>query len=104
MDTRDGTGKDSAKLPCGIGTYNPGMDQIIFRYPGQVFVGLATRKADGTLNHEGFTLLNLAPKIGDTLFERPVAEVLTEEPMLKDLARRALVEKMEAVAVLGKKS
>ncbi len=37
------------------------------------------------------------------LFDRQVSEVLTEEMMLKDLARRAAVEKMEAVAVLGGK-
>lgn len=83
--------------------YNPPMDQIIFRYPGQIFVGIATRKTDGTLNHQGFVLLNAIPDRGSMLFDRQVSEVLTEEMMLKDLARRAAVEKMEAVAVLGGK-
>ena len=79
------------------------MGQIIFRYPDQIFVGLATRKADGTLNHEAFILCNNVPKKGDTLLDRPVTEVLTDETLLKDLARLATVEKMEAVAVLGKR-
>lgn len=48
--------------------------------------------------------MNAAPKVGDTLFERLVAEVLTDEALLKDIARRAPVDKMEAVAVLGKKA
>ena len=80
------------------------MDQVIFRYPDQIFVGLATRKSDGTLNHQGFVLLDAIPKKGATLFDRLVAEVLIDEAMLNELARRAAVEKMEAVAVLGEKS
>ncbi len=37
-------------------------NQVIFKYPGQVFVGIATRKADGTLNHQGFVLVNTVPE------------------------------------------
>jgi len=47
-------------------------------------------------------LVNSVPKKGSTLFDRQVVEVLTEEEILKDLACRGAVEKMEAVAVLGR--
>ena len=84
------------------GTYNfIGMEHIIFKYPGQIIAGIATRKPDGTLNHEAFILCNHVPKKGATLLDRQVAEVLTDEASLKYLARRATVEKMEAVSVLG---
>lgn len=79
-------------------------NQVIFKYPDQVFAGIATRKADGTLNHQGFVLVNSVPKKGSTLFEREIVEVLTEEELLKDLARRGTVDKMEAVAVLAAKN
>lgn len=78
------------------------MNQIIFKYPGQVFVGLATRNADNTLNHQAFMPTYSVPKKGDTLVEREVVEVLTDEALLKELTQRACVDKMEAVAVLGK--
>lgn len=76
------------------------MNQIIFRYPGQVFVGLATRNEDNTLNHQAFVLVNSVPRKGHTLADRKVVEVLTEETLLKELAQRGGVDKMEAVAVL----
>jgi len=79
------------------------MDQIIFRYPGQVFVGIATRRPDGTLDHQGFVLLNAVPKKGTPLFDRPIAELLNDEVLLKEITRLAKVEKIEAVAVLGRK-
>ena len=79
------------------------MDQVIFKYPGQKFVGIATRKADGTLNHQGFILIDAVPKEGATLFERPVVVVLTEEELLKEQSRCALNE-IVAVAVLGRKT
>jgi Tfp pilus assembly ATPase PilU len=78
-------------------------NQVIFKYADQVFVGIATRKADGTLNHQGFVLVNGVPKKGSTLFEREVVEVLTEEELLKDLARRGTVDKMEAVLCWARK-
>jgi lipoate-protein ligase A len=78
------------------------MDQIIFRYPGQKFVGIATRKTDGTLAHQGYILIDAIPKKGATLFQRPVLEVLTEEKMLKEISLRA-ANTLEAVAVLGAK-
>jgi hypothetical protein len=78
------------------------MDQVIFKYPDQRFVGIATRKADGTLNHQGFVLVNVIPQKGDTLFDRQVSEVLTEEELLKEQSRCAL-NQIEAVAVLGAK-
>jgi hypothetical protein len=38
------------------------MDQVIFKYPGQKFVGVATRQPDKSLNHVGFILVNAIPK------------------------------------------
>ena len=78
------------------------MDQIIFRYPDQKFVGLASRSPDKKLNHLGFTLMNALPKLGDTLFERKVVELLTDEQLLKERSSCAHVEKIEIVAVLAK--
>ncbi len=79
------------------------MDQVIFKYPDQKFVGIATRKADGTLNHQGFVLVNAVPKKGATLFDRQISEVLTEVGLLKERSRCALNE-IVAVAVLGGKA
>ena len=79
------------------------MSQVIFKYPDQKFVGIAVRKTDGTLDHQGFALVNVIPKKGDPLFDRPVSEVLTEEALLKEMSRRALNE-IVAVAVLGAKT
>lgn len=75
--------------------------QPIFRYPGQKFVGIAARQTDGTLYHSGFTLVNSLPSRGARLFDREVLEMLTDEALLKERSRFALVE-IEAVAVLGK--
>ena len=80
------------------------MDQVIFKYPGQIFVGLATRKPDRSLNHQGFILCDVVPRKGATLFDRQVVEVLTNETLLKELSQRACVDKMEAVAVLKTKT
>jgi hypothetical protein len=77
------------------------MDQPIFRYPGQKFVGLATRQQDNTLNHFAYTLVNEIPRKGDELFERKVVEVLTDEKLLKERSTCAL-NNIEAVAVLTK--
>lgn len=79
------------------------MDQVIFKYPGQKFVGIATRKADGTLNHQGFVLVNTVPKKGATLADRQVSEVLTEVGLLKERSACALNE-IVAVVVLGGKA
>ncbi len=79
------------------------MDQVIFKYPGQKFVGVATRKADGTLNHAAFALVNAIPKKGDTIADREVSEVLTDAELLKERSTCAL-NTIEAVAVLGKKA
>jgi lipoate-protein ligase A len=76
------------------------MDQVIFRYPNQKFVGIATRKQDGTLVHQGFILIDALPKEGATLFDRQVAELLTEEELLKERSKCALNE-ISAVAVLA---
>lgn len=73
--------------------------QLIMRYPGQKFVGIATRE-NGELLHSGFTLVNAIPKPGDKLFDRVVAEVLTNEELLKERSALA-VNPIEAVAVLG---
>lgn len=81
-----------------------GMDQVIFKYPGQIFVAIATRKADGTLDHQGFALIDAVPKKGTTFIDREVNEVLADDAMLKDLARRGAVDKMEAVVVLGRRN
>ena len=62
------------------------MNEIIFRYPGQKFVGLASKQVDGTLTHLGYTLLDVLPKKGDTLFEREVLEVVSDEDVLKEPA------------------
>lgn len=78
------------------------MSQIIPRLPNQVFIGLATRKADGTLNHQGFTRMDSVPEIGDTVNNREVAEVLTDVDLLTEMTRLGRVDKMDAVAVLGK--
>jgi hypothetical protein len=56
------------------------------------------------MNHQGFILCDVVPRKGATLFERQVVELLTDETMLKDLTRRAGVDKMEAVAVLSAKA
>jgi lipoate-protein ligase A len=77
------------------------MDQVIFKYPGQKFVGIATRKADGTLNHQGYVLIDAVPRKGATLFDRPVSEMLTEEELLKERSRCALNE-IAAIAVLAR--
>ena len=79
------------------------MDQVVFAYPGQKFVGIATRKADGTLNHTAFALVNAIPKQGETIADREVLEVLTDAELLKERSTFAL-NKIEAVAVLGKKA
>jgi len=76
------------------------MSQVIFKYPDQKFVGIATRKPDGRLDHQGFALVNVIPEKGDVLFDRPVTEVLMEEGLLKERSRCALNE-IVAVAVLG---
>jgi len=78
------------------------MDQVIFKYPDQKFVGIATRQADSTLNHQGYALVNVIPKKGDALFGKQVSEVLTDEGLLKEMSGRAL-NQIEAVAVLGGK-
>jgi hypothetical protein len=75
---------------------------MIFKYPGQKFVGIATRNADGSLKHTGFTLVDAIPKKGETLADREVSEVLTEATLLDERSRCA-VNKIEAVAVLGHK-
>lgn len=76
------------------------MNQVIFKYPGQKFVGIATRLNDGTLNHSGFTLVHVLPKKGAMLFDREVSEVLTDEALLKERSLCAQ-NNIEAVAVLG---
>lgn len=73
--------------------------QLIMKYPGQKFVGIAT-KEKGELKHSGFTLMDAIPKPGDKLFDRVVAEVQTDEELLKRLSAWA-VNPIEAVAVLG---
>lgn len=78
------------------------MDQVIFKYPDQKFVGIATRKPDGTLNHQGYALVNVVPEKGDSFSDRQVAEVLTDEELLKERSRYALNE-IVAVAVLSGK-
>jgi hypothetical protein len=79
------------------------ISQVIFKYPGQKFVGIATRTTDGMLNHQGFTLVDVIPQMGDVLFDWPAIEVLTEEGLLKERSRCALNE-IVAVAVLGAKT
>ena len=79
------------------------MSQVIFKYPDQKFVGIATRKTDCTLSHQGFALVNVIPQKGDVLFDQPVTEVLTEEELLKERSRCALNE-IVAVAILGAKA
>jgi hypothetical protein len=79
------------------------MGQIIFKYPGQICVGIATRMIDGTLDHSGFILIDVPPKKGATLFDREVAEVLTDEALLKERSLCAQ-NAIEAVAVLGKQA
>lgn len=79
------------------------MDQVIFKYPGQKFVGIATRQTDGTLNHSAFALVNAIPCKGGTFADREVSELLTDEALLKERSLCALAT-IEAVAVLGKKT
>ena len=79
------------------------MTEIIFKYPGQKFVGIATRNSHGTLNHEGFTLADAIPREGDTLFDRKVVEVLTGGDLLQERSRCAL-NQIEAVAVVVSKT
>jgi hypothetical protein len=74
--------------------------QLIFKCPYQKFVGIATRKIDGTLDHQGFALVNSVPEKDDTLFDRKVFEVLTETGLLKHVSLYA-VNDIVAVAVLG---
>ena len=77
------------------------MSQVIFKYPDQVFVGLATRNADGSLKHEAFLLVNAVPKKGDALLNRRVADVIThDEKLLKTMARRGEVDEMAAIVIL----
>jgi hypothetical protein len=78
--------------------------QIIFRYPDQKFVGLATRRSDTTLDHLAFTLMNVLPKIGDTICERKVVELLTDEKLLKERSAYARVDKIEVIAVLARQA
>jgi hypothetical protein len=77
------------------------MMQIIFKYPNQVGAGLATRTNDGKLNHEGFIFAYAIPKKGDELFDRVVAEVLTDDEMLKERTLCAQ-NAIKAVVVLRK--
>jgi hypothetical protein len=81
------------------------MNEIIFTYPGLMFVALATRKPAKTLNHFAFALVNHLPKLGDTFEEtlpdKKVVELLTDEELLKERSLHARV-KIEAVAVLAK--
>jgi hypothetical protein len=77
-------------------------NQVIFSYPGQKFVGVATRKKDNSLNHECYILVNAIPKKGDPLLQGKVVEVLTDAELLKERSTCAL-NKIEAVAVLAKK-
>jgi hypothetical protein len=76
-------------------------NQIIFKYPGQKFVGVATRQKDNSLNHVGFILVDAIPKNGDPLFQGKVAEVLTDAELLKERSACAL-NNIEAVVILAK--
>jgi hypothetical protein len=78
------------------------MDQVIFKYPDEKFVGIATRQSDGTLNHQGYVLVKVVPEKGDSFLDRQVVELLTEEDLLKERSRLALNE-IVAVAVLSGK-
>ncbi len=78
------------------------MDQVIFKYPDQKFVGIATRERDGTLNHQGFVLVSVIPEKGSMLFSRQITELLTDEELLKERSSCAL-NRIEAVAVLSGK-
>jgi hypothetical protein len=62
--------------------------------------GIATRKPDGTLNHQAFILIYLIPQAGSLLAGREVVEVLTDEELLKERSCCAL-NPIDAVAVLG---
>ena len=75
--------------------------QIIFKYPGQKFVGVATRQKDHSLNHECYILVNDIPKKGDPLLQGNVVEVLTDAELLKERSAFAL-NNIEAVAILAK--
>jgi hypothetical protein len=77
------------------------MTEIIFKYPGQKGVGVATRLKDGTLDHSGFIFVSVLPKKGGVLFDREVSEVLTDEALLKERTLLAQND-IEAVAVLAK--
>ncbi len=76
-------------------------DQIIFKYPEQKFVGLATRRRDNSLNHFAFALVNTVPALGETIRDRNVIELLTDEKLLQELTVRARVDKIAVVAVLA---
>lgn len=65
-------------------------------------MGIATRKEDGTLNHQGFVLVDAVPKKGTALFDRPVSEVLTEEGLLKEKSGCALNEIVAVAVLVGK--
>ncbi len=76
--------------------------EIRFKFAGQKYVGIATRKPDGTLDHEGFRLVDILPKPGGSCFERKVLEVLIEKELLDECSRAAL-DPIEAVLVVERK-
>ena len=79
------------------------MDQIIFKYPGQKFLGLATRQKDKSLKHVAFTLVTVIPRKGDALGDMEVVEVLTDPEVLKERSSCAC-NNIEAVAVVKNRS
>jgi hypothetical protein len=57
---------------------------VIFAYPHQKFIGIATRKPDKSLHHEGYALVDSVPRVGEIFSDRKVLELLTDEKLLKE--------------------
>jgi hypothetical protein len=75
------------------------MTEIRFKFAGQKYVGIATRKPDGTLDHECFRLVDSFPNQGIFSPRGKFLEVLTEKELLDERSRAAL-DPIEAVLVV----
>lgn len=81
------------------------MIRLPYRFHGQTFVGLATRRHDKTLDHYAYAALPSIPNNGQTILRetieecRKVIEVLTDDALLKERSSAWHVP-IKAVAVV----
>jgi hypothetical protein len=79
------------------------MNRPVYRYPGEKFVGFATRQRDKTLKHDDrrVAAVRAIPNRGLRTAEGKVSEVLTDEALLKERSLHFHVT-IEAVVILAR--